>query len=116
DLIHFAAVHTACLSLRLLDEMAEERGAWRKRHMVDVAVQGLVHSEHELSHIPSFNNVSHTISRAEVDISFSQSYTLTREKNFSHLALFSLQSAPIPRKGESVVCRIKRLWHRFGDR
>ena len=28
--------------------------AWRKRHMVDVAVQGLVHSEHELGHITSF--------------------------------------------------------------
>src|SRR5437762_12811739 len=41
---------TARLPLSLLDEVAEERGAWRKRHMVDVAVQGLVHSEHELSH------------------------------------------------------------------
>src|SRR4051794_10389797 len=48
DLIHLAAVHTACLSLNLLDEVAEERGAWRKRRMVDVAVQGLVHCEHEL--------------------------------------------------------------------
>jgi hypothetical protein len=45
-----ATVHTARLPLSLLDEVAEERGAWRKRHMVDVAVQGLVHSEHELSH------------------------------------------------------------------
>src|SRR4051794_18468179 len=34
DLIHLAAVHTACLSLSLLDEVAEERGAWRKRRMV----------------------------------------------------------------------------------
>src|SRR5688572_329598 len=50
DLIHSATVHTARLPLSLLDEVAEERGAWRKRHMVDVAVQGLVHSEHELSH------------------------------------------------------------------
>jgi hypothetical protein len=50
DLIHLAAVHTARLLPSLLDEVAEERGAWRKRHMVDVAVQGLVHSEHELSH------------------------------------------------------------------
>src|SRR5262249_5544203 len=50
DLIHLATVHTARLPLSLLDEVAEERGAWRKRHMVDVAVQGLVHSEHELSH------------------------------------------------------------------
>src|SRR5262245_45773655 len=50
DLIHLATVDTARLPLSLLDEVAEERGAWRKRHMVDVAVQGLVHSEHELSH------------------------------------------------------------------
>src|ERR1700704_3721400 len=50
DLIHSATVDTARLPLSLLDEVAEERRAWRKRHMVDVAVQGLVHSEHELSH------------------------------------------------------------------
>jgi hypothetical protein len=43
-------IDTARLLLSLLDEVAEERGAWRKRHMVNVAVQGLVHSEHELSH------------------------------------------------------------------
>src|ERR1051326_1943405 len=49
DLIHLAAVDTARLPLSLLDEVAEERGAWRKRHMVDVAVQRLVHSENELS-------------------------------------------------------------------
>src|SRR3990172_3451005 len=52
DFIHLATVHTARLPLSLLDEVAEERGAWRKRHVVDVAVQGLVHSEHELSHTP----------------------------------------------------------------
>ena len=50
DLIHLATVDTARLPLSLLDEVAEERGAWRKRHMVDVAVQGLVHSEYEFSH------------------------------------------------------------------
>src|ERR687898_2605914 len=50
DLIHSATVHTSRLPLSLLDEVAEERGAWRKRHMIDVAIQGLVHSEHELSH------------------------------------------------------------------
>ena len=50
DLIHFSTVDTARLPLGLLDEVAEERGAWRKRHVVDVAVQGLVHSEHELGH------------------------------------------------------------------
>src|SRR5262245_22726059 len=52
DLIHLATVDAARLPPSLLDEVAEERGAWRKRHMVDVAVQGLIHSEHELSHTP----------------------------------------------------------------
>jgi hypothetical protein len=50
DLIHLATVHTARLPLSLLDEVAEERGAWRKRHMVDIAVQGLVHSKDDLCH------------------------------------------------------------------
>jgi hypothetical protein len=50
DLVHSAAIHTAHLKLGLLDEVAEERGAWPKRHMVDITVQGLVHSEHELGH------------------------------------------------------------------
>src|SRR4029453_19597779 len=54
DLIHLETVDPARLPLSLLDEVAEERGAWRKRHMVDVAVQGLVHSEHELGHPTSF--------------------------------------------------------------
>jgi hypothetical protein len=60
DLIHFAAVQTARLPLSLLDEVAEERGAWGKGHMVDVAVQGLVHSEHELSqtHLLSLRGTS----------------------------------------------------------
>src|SRR5207244_12077731 len=58
DLIHLATVDTARLPLSLLDEVAEERGAWRKRHMVDVAVQGLVHSEHELSHYVPFLTMS----------------------------------------------------------
>ena len=55
DLVHSATVHTACLLLSLLDEVAEERRAWRKRHMVDVTVQGLVHSEYEPSHTTSFS-------------------------------------------------------------
>src|SRR5262245_51279010 len=59
DLIHVATVDTARLPPSLLDEVAEERGAWRKRHMVDVAVQGLVHSEHELSHTTSFPHAAH---------------------------------------------------------
>src|ERR1700740_2851643 len=49
-LSNLATVDTARQPLSLLDEVAEERGAWRKRHMVDVAIQGLVHAEHELSH------------------------------------------------------------------
>jgi hypothetical protein len=51
DFVHLPTVHTASLSFSLLDEVAEERGAGRKRHMVDVTVQGLVHSEYEFSHI-----------------------------------------------------------------
>src|SRR4029453_12450878 len=50
DLIEAATVHAARLVARLLDEVTEERGAWRKRHVVDIAVQGLVHSEDELCH------------------------------------------------------------------
>src|SRR5687767_5761553 len=59
DLVHVATVDTARLALSLLDEVAEERGAWRKRHMVDVAVQGLVHSEHEPGHTTSFPHAAH---------------------------------------------------------
>src|SRR6201984_1381168 len=59
DLIYFAPVDAARLPLSLLDEVAEERGAWRKRHMVDVAIQGLVHSAHELSHSHSFLHAAH---------------------------------------------------------
>src|SRR3546814_4331261 len=50
DLIDFAAVEAARLLLSLLDEVAEERGVGRKFHMVDVSVEGLVHSEHQLGH------------------------------------------------------------------
>src|SRR3990172_4554860 len=50
DLIHLATVDAARFPLTLLYQIVEERGAWCKRHMIDVAVQGLVHSEHELSH------------------------------------------------------------------
>ena len=41
---------TAGLALSLLYEVAEEGGAWRERRMIDVAVEGLIHSEHELGH------------------------------------------------------------------
>src|SRR5690606_37899875 len=50
DLVHHTAIHTPRLPLRLLDEVAEECGGWRKRHVVDVAVEGLVHSEYESGH------------------------------------------------------------------
>jgi hypothetical protein len=30
--------------------MTEERGAWRKRRVIDVAVQSLVHAKDELRH------------------------------------------------------------------
>src|SRR5262245_13962901 len=50
DLIHLTTVDAARLPLSLFDEVAEQRGAWRKRRVVDVSVQGLVHSEHEPRH------------------------------------------------------------------
>ena len=53
DFIHLTTVDTARQPLSLLNEVAEERGVWRERHVVDVAVQGLVHSEHEPSHTAS---------------------------------------------------------------
>src|SRR6478736_7096728 len=59
DLIHLAAVDTPRLPLSLLDEVAEERGTWRERHMVDVAVQGLIHAEHEPRHSTSFPHAAH---------------------------------------------------------
>ncbi len=49
-LIHATTVDTARLPLSLLDEVAEERGAGRKLRMVDVAVERLIHSEHEPGH------------------------------------------------------------------
>jgi hypothetical protein len=36
--------------LGLFDKVLEQRGARRKRRMIDVAVQRYVHSENELSH------------------------------------------------------------------
>src|SRR5690606_36743151 len=50
DLVHPTTVHTARLPLSLLDEVPEKRGTRRERRMVHVAVQRLVHSEHELRH------------------------------------------------------------------
>jgi len=50
DLVHAATVHTAGQAAHLLNEVTKERGAWRKRHVVDVAVQRLVHSKDELRH------------------------------------------------------------------
>ena len=39
--VQAATVHTARLVARLLDEMAKTAAAWRKRHVVDVAVRGI---------------------------------------------------------------------------
>jgi len=50
DLVQAATVHAPHLVARLLDEMTEKRWAWCKRRVVDVAVQGLVHSKDELRH------------------------------------------------------------------
>src|SRR5208282_322857 len=50
-LIHAATVHTARQAARLLDEVTRERGiGWPDFHVVDVAIQGLVQSIHELCH------------------------------------------------------------------
>jgi len=57
DFIHMAAIKAARLPPSLLDEVTKERRAWPKRHMIDIAVQGLVHSEHEPSHIASFGGI-----------------------------------------------------------
>jgi hypothetical protein len=50
DLIYLATIHAARLRFRILDELAEERGTWRKRHVIDIAIEGLVHCENELGH------------------------------------------------------------------
>src|SRR5262252_10222116 len=51
DLVHAATVHCARQAARLLQEMTGERGTgWPNSHVVDVAVEGLVQSIHELCH------------------------------------------------------------------
>jgi hypothetical protein len=50
DLVQAAAVHTARQAAHLLDEVTKEHGAWLKFLMVDIAVQGHVHSEDDLRH------------------------------------------------------------------
>src|SRR4051794_12790273 len=50
-LVHAATVHTAGQAANLFDEVTKELGAWRKRRVVDVAVQRLVHAKDELRHI-----------------------------------------------------------------
>src|SRR5262249_58032119 len=49
-LVHAATVHTARQVAHLLDEVTKERRAWPEFQMVDVAIQGLVHSIDELRH------------------------------------------------------------------
>src|SRR5215475_9735087 len=51
DLVHAATVHTARQAAHFLDEVTKERGTWRKFLVVDIAVQGLVHSEDDLRHV-----------------------------------------------------------------
>ena len=50
DLVEAATVHAAGRVTHLLDEVTEEHGVWPHFLVVDVAVQGLVHSEDELRH------------------------------------------------------------------
>src|SRR5262245_20694727 len=59
-LIHLATVHTARLRLNLLNEVVKERGAWCSHTVkIDVAVEGLIHSEHEFSHSISFPHAAY---------------------------------------------------------
>src|SRR5262245_53226913 len=51
DLVHAATVHCARQAARPLHEVTGERGTgWPNSHVVDVAVEGLVQSIHELCH------------------------------------------------------------------
>src|SRR6202045_3094020 len=50
DLVHAATVHTAGQVAHVLYPVTKERGACPHFQVVDVAVQGLVHSEDELRH------------------------------------------------------------------
>jgi len=45
DLVHAATVYAARQIAHLLFEVTKERGAWAECQVVDVAVQGLVHSK-----------------------------------------------------------------------
>src|SRR5690349_18858057 len=63
DGIHLATIDAARLPASLLDEVAEERWAWRKPHMVDVAVKRLVHSEDELRHAANLQGLQNSLSR-----------------------------------------------------
>src|SRR6202163_4542259 len=49
-LVHAATVHTAGQVAHVHDPVTKERGACPHFQVVDVAVQGLVHSEDELRH------------------------------------------------------------------
>ncbi len=55
-IVRAATVHNACQVAHVLNEVhvlnegTEEREIWRKFCMVDVTVQGLVQSKHELGH------------------------------------------------------------------
>jgi len=51
DFVQAAAAHTARGTARLVDEVTEEHGIWRKRLIVDIAIQRLIHSEDELRHV-----------------------------------------------------------------
>src|SRR5512143_2452234 len=53
DLVHDATIDTAGLALSLLDEVAEEYGTGGERHVIDVAIKGLIHTEHEPGHATS---------------------------------------------------------------
>src|ERR1700758_3191553 len=51
DLVHAATVNTAGQAAHLLDEVTEKRGAGHEFLVVDITIQGLVQSEHQLGHV-----------------------------------------------------------------
>src|SRR5260370_25379468 len=62
DLVHAATVHTAAQVAHLLYPVTKEHGACPHFQVVDVAVQGLVHSANELRHALTPPHKFHAVS------------------------------------------------------
>src|SRR4029077_4162891 len=93
DLVQGATVHTAGQAAHLLGEVMKQRRTRRKFQVVDVAVQGLVHSEDELRH------AAKSPSKVLQD-SLSRRYALAaarrKLKSFTLCAGLLFQQIPIP--------------------